>query len=715
MNRTINILINPFVVSLPIALVVIFLLPSFFNKYKLELVNQKKCKEDLNYYHDIDHDSLSEYFYLGYEKENHTFPCLKCWTELSINGDKKLIDQYNSKKNWIPNHNLLFGDFNNDNIDEVYFFEHCSDSLFLKGIDPLGKGTVFLNSFIANVKIENSLPDFGITSGGFFDLNNDENKELIFCIQAGFSLEPRAIFAFDIQNKKLITNDVKYASIEHPKVKNNKSSGYIITTSSVTPENASGPYEKFYCDSLSRLFAFNERLELLFPPIEQKRRKSVIISTVINEGSELFIYAIFNGENSIDTSWLIKYSRKGELIGRKNLNNRNYYFLVFESESKSELNIYNPATNVHFEVTPELDFINKHKDIIIGERIDQVDLNDDGETELITFRYDISKIIVYQKDFRHPVNIDFPEIDESNLQLSKCAFKDKKVNLYIQSNGVGRYYLYSKNYLYYLRFPVYLAIYLLISLLIYVLLKTQKRYLIRKFEQEQKMTELELLTIKNQIDPHFTFNAINTLSSIIYKEDKKTAHEFLVDFSALIRNTLNNSKKISIPLKDEIEFVENYLKLQQFRYVDKFDFIFRINNKVDLNAMIPRMIIQTFAENAVKHGLINKEGKSNLEINIHPVPYNHPMTSSYRMNKQAGHRTNVPARLQIEITDDGIGRVKSKQVFNYKEISTGKGNEIIRQIVEMYNRLNKTEVSFEIIDLKDSDRNKAGTKVIIII
>ena len=215
------------------------------------------------------------------------------------------------------------------------------------------------------------------------------------------------------------------------------------------------------------------------------------------------------------------------------------------------------------------------------------------------------------------------------------------------------------------------------------------------------MTELELLTIKNQIDPHFTFNAINTLSSFFYEGDKKTAHEFLVDFSALIRNTLNNSKKISIPLKDEIEFVENYLKIQQFRFIDKFDFSFQIDKEVDLNTMIPRMIIQTFAENAVKHGLVNKEGKGKLEISIHGVTLSDPV--------------NNPGRLQIEITDDGIGRKKSKQVQNYKKISTGHGHKIIKQIVEMYNRLNKTEVSFEISDLKDFEGGSKGTKVVIII
>ena len=697
MNKILNIFVNPFLISIPITLVVFFLLPSLFSKYNIDIVRIQKQNESQVYFHDIDNDSFSECIYLGYDKKNHTFPCLKCWTDVEINKDRKLIDQYNSDKVWLPDHNPIFDDFDNDHFDEIFFFEYSSDSLFLKGIDPLGGKNIFLDYFIGNVDIVDSFPDFWITYGGFYDLNSDGYKEFIFCISAGFSLEPRAIYTFDLRNNELIINDLKYAYIYHPKIGYDKSSGYVITTSSLTPENAPGPYGNYYCDAHSRLFVFNDRLKLLFQPIVQKRRKSSIISTVINEGSELFIYAIFNGETNNDTSWLIKYNKTGEEIKRVEIFNRNYRFLILESKDKFKLNLYNSSTNVCFEVTNDLEFINKHHNIKIGEKIEQLDLNDDGSNELITCDIETSEIIIYQNGFKHPLFVNFPEIHEWFFQVSKCNFKDESANLYIQSNGIGRYYLFLENDLYYFKYPFYFLVYLLISMFLFFLLQIQKQNLQKKFEQEKRMTELELLTIKNQIDPHFTFNAINTLSSIFYKEDKETAHKFLVDFSSLIRNTLNNSKKIAIPLKDEIDFVQNYLKLQQFRYSNKFDFEIHIDKEVDRNIIIPRMIIQTFAENAVKHGLVNKEGKGRLDIDIHP------MTPSRRMSE--------PQHLQIDITDDGIGREKSKQVFNYKQISTGKGHEIIKQIVDMYNKLNKASVGFEIIDLSNNDGSVSGTKV----
>ena len=700
MNRIFNFFLNPFVISIPVVFLIIWVLPNIFNKYDVQFVRSVNPKTNKLYYHDLNHNFYSEFIYLGYEKENNTYPCIKCWTDVTITGEKKLLDQYNFSNKWVPNHDLIIGDYNNDNSDELYVFTYSNDSLFLMGLDPLVKKSTILNQFISLITIENNLPDFYITDGGFYDLNSDGFKEFVFCINAGHSLEPRAIFAFDIQNEKLITHDVKYALIEKPKIGYDSIYRYIISTSSWAPENAPGPYEELYCDAYSWLFVFNEDLDFLFPPIEQKRRKSSISSIVLKEDHELFIYAIFRGETNDDTSWLIKYNRYGKEVGKTSLFQRKNQFLEIENTSGSDLYLYNRSTNIVFKVTPELKFVD-HKEVKLGEQIIQLDIDSDGKNELITFDYQYSQLIIYQQGFKHPVFIDFLDLPKSSYHVSKCNFIDSKNTLFFQNRDTGNFYRYSKNFLYYFKFPFYLGMYLLISLFLHFLLRYQKLNLHRKFEQEKKMTELELLTIKNQIDPHFTFNAINTLSSIFFKEDKKSAHEFLVDFSSLIRNTLNHSKKIAIPLKDELDFVQNYLKLQQFRYSDKFDFKIQIDKEVNHNTMVPRMIIQTFAENSVKHGLVNKEGKGSLTINIHSITGN--------------DRINQNSHLQIEITDDGIGREKSKQVQNYKQISTGKGHDIIQQIVEMYNRLNKTEVSFEINDLKDVDGKNNGTKVSIVI
>jgi len=185
---------------------------------------------------------------------------------------------------------------------------------------------------------------------------------------------------------------------------------------------------------------------------------------------------------------------------------------------------------------------------------------------------------------------------------------------------------------------------------------------------------------------------------------KKTAYDFLVGFSKLIRSTLKNSKEISVILKDEIEFVNNYMQLQQVRHDFLFEYNINVAGEVDQNQEVPKMIIQTFAENAIKHGLVYKKEKGSLDIVIRPVVETHPMTSSHRMYNSGG--------LIIEITDNGIGRKKAAEIKKKQIISTGKGHDIINQIIKMYNKLKKANVTYKIEDLYE-DRRAAGTRVVI--
>lgn len=159
----------------------------------------------------------------------------------------------------------------------------------------------------------------------------------------------------------------------------------------------------------------------------------------------------------------------------------------------------------------------------------------------------------------------------------------------------------------------------------------------KQYETERKLIELQLLTVKNQMNPHFTFNALNSISSMIYKEDKTLANDFLARFSKLIRNVLENAERISLTLDEEIQFVENYLTLEKFRFKDKFEYTINIGEDVDIQMPIPRMIIQTFVENALKHGLMHKEKGGLLQINIYK-------------GKQI---------IFIEIEDNGVGREKA--------------------------------------------------------
>ena len=208
-----------------------------------------------------------------------------------------------------------------------------------------------------------------------------------------------------------------------------------------------------------------------------------------------------------------------------------------------------------------------------------------------------------------------------------------------------------------------------------------------RLEYDKKLMELRLAAIKNQLNPHFIFNILNSIGSIILKEDKQVAYDLFTHFTSLIRHTIESSEKISIPLKEEMNQIEKYLFLQKFRFKGKFDYSIIIDDNVDLNILVPRMCAEIFVENAIKHGLKNKDKGGMITIKI----------------KRKDNETI------IEICDNGIGRKKASEIVNF---GTGKGINIAKEMFDLYKKLHKNEVRFEIIDLFDENNKAIGTKII---
>lgn len=237
-------------------------------------------------------------------------------------------------------------------------------------------------------------------------------------------------------------------------------------------------------------------------------------------------------------------------------------------------------------------------------------------------------------------------------------------------------------------FITLVALFILAALILSVvqIIRFQRK---KAFEEKEKM-ELQLKTIKNQMDPHFAFNAINMIGSMVYKKDPDTVYDYFSRFARLIRSTLQDSEKISRTLGEELDFVQNYIEIQKSRFTDKFTFNLSVDEKVDLSTQVPKMIIQTYAENAIKHGLMHKKEEGKLDISI----------------------TEKDKRLMISVEDNGIGREKAAEL---SKGSTKKGMQIIQQIFTLYNKLIKYKISQEITDLKDDQGNALGTKVVLII
>ena len=236
-----------------------------------------------------------------------------------------------------------------------------------------------------------------------------------------------------------------------------------------------------------------------------------------------------------------------------------------------------------------------------------------------------------------------------------------------------------------------LIIYSLIGGLILLLVAG---YFMYKSIKQQKLSNnlLALKSLRSQMNPHFIFNALNSVNSFIATNDERTANKYLSDFSLLMRAVLENSEEDFIPLEKEVELLELYTKLEHFRFLDKFDYTITIDDDVKVSEFqIPPMLLQPYIENAVWHGLRYKEEKGKLYIQISQAKKD---------------------EIQISIADNGIGRAKSKAMKTdnqKKHNSKGLGN--IKKRVAILNEMYKDKVDVSINDFQDAD--DTGTKVVV--
>jgi PAS domain S-box-containing protein len=206
----------------------------------------------------------------------------------------------------------------------------------------------------------------------------------------------------------------------------------------------------------------------------------------------------------------------------------------------------------------------------------------------------------------------------------------------------------------------------------------------------RELGEMKLMALRSVMNPHFIFNVLNSIQFFIAKNDRLNAINYLSTFSKLIRGILTHSVNNKIKLSDEVDMLKNYIQLEMTRFEDKFDFVMNIDNDIDIdNIEIPSLLVQPFVENAILHGLYNKNGSGTLTINI-------------LEQKDA---------IVFEIQDDGIGRqaaneLKQQNFPIHKSMGIKLTEERLKLINEHHN------VAFDVKDLVN-ENGPCGTKVVI--
>lgn len=213
----------------------------------------------------------------------------------------------------------------------------------------------------------------------------------------------------------------------------------------------------------------------------------------------------------------------------------------------------------------------------------------------------------------------------------------------------------------------------------------------RLSEMNSKISELTQANLRQQMNPHFIFNTLNSIQYYMYQHDKLATNNYLTKFSSLMRKVLDNSQHTSVPLSDELSALNLYLELESIRFKDKFDFRITIDDEIDpIMHKVPTMLIQPYVENSISHGLIPKEGKGFVSIDL-------------KLNDNC---------ILCTIEDNGIGREASmernlKREGNHNSL----GTRISRSRLDLVNELYGTSLQTVYSDLKDEEGRPAGTRV----
>jgi tetratricopeptide (TPR) repeat protein len=234
---------------------------------------------------------------------------------------------------------------------------------------------------------------------------------------------------------------------------------------------------------------------------------------------------------------------------------------------------------------------------------------------------------------------------------------------------------------------------LILSLVIGILLLSRAKIMAKRriSEMNRKISEVTQANLRQQMNPHFIFNTLNSIQYYMYQHDKLATNNYLTKFSSLMRKVLENSQHTSVPLRDELDALNLYLELESIRFKNKFDYQITVDEEIDtLLYKVPTMLIQPYVENSICHGLVPAENKGSVKIEL-------KLENDY---------------IACIIEDNGIGRDAAQaRKINKDSKHNSLGTQIVTSRLDLVNTLYGTSLKTIYTDLKNQNGEPEGTRV----
>lgn len=668
-------------------------------------------------------DSLIAYQLKNYEinsinvdHENHIW----------ITTNDGIFQYFSNRITRLEMHESAIGTFNCENNKLVVGYKDKKIQLFVResNIDKWKlKNEITLNSVPKEIKFKGN--EILISSEvGLYSYNPDDQSGYIFNFAVkGFFIKEDTIivgssgglFKFAYKNYKNFD----------PTILNKRKkiiSGRIFGLS----ENSSD--KSYYISSKKGCYELNgslKKIDFLEPIIKYKilhihsLRDTLYISTQ-NNGLYIFIgkkiKQHFNSSNGLKSDWVIQsfiYNKDLYIITEKGISifKNNKLIIIPETVSKSfSLTIaqiidhtiligttnglmminLNESENIH--TNPKIDvnvFLNGTKEIIPDYTLLDYDQNSlNFNFDRITFgnheyKY---KYRILGLDEKWQTTLD-ENVNYKNLPPGEYVFE-----LEYAEGKIYRYHFeitkpfWKETWFYILT----IAVFIIFMILFYkYLLKRMKRKSEVVFKFKLALAEAEQKALRAQLNPHFIFNSLNAIQNLILKSDIDNAYKYLGEFGKLMRITIKNSRDAKNTLEEEIQFLKLYLSIESLRFDGTFNVSFIVGTEVNLNRMIPSLILQPFVENALLHGLLplGQDKEKILEIKFEE-------TNDF---------------LICLIKDNGVGYDFKKEKNSNKTKNDSYGQELSINRLKLFDPTGESTIQ---IHSKDNNPNwKEGTEI----
>lgn len=684
-----QVITHPAFISLVMLAVVLIVLPLRFPKYRVRNIDTVYLSANIYlFYSDLDSDGNSEQIScdVGDEKQ----------TKIIVSRNEKIIKQYNLRfqpKFFRP---FWIDDYNSDGYKEIYVFTMNDDSVLLNIIDPLKSKKILVSGRYIDQrrKVTNSVDAPNIVPVRMIRKAGRTEKDFLFYIVTGYSLQPRRVYRYIIGEDSLVKSPLSGAvicNIIPNEIDMDQEQGVVLTTLGTGNLDGNFPFS----DNYSWLMVLDDSLKFMFPPKPMGLFPSRTQAFSVRMDGKANILAFYDNFGS-DTAGngLYLFDMDGSEIRKKSVSGYEHEVSrIFPGAgSKKETFFFLKDRQTTVE---EMDYsfretkVLKMPEIATGELFIMTDADFDGKQEYFFLGAGRDNLIIVKKDFRHPAVWKHNNYDKIPL-ITTYYRKGEAPRLFAQFDKTGIFFRYEKNPYYFLKYPVYPVLYGLIYLFVLIIARAQRYRLNLIKEHEKKLVELQMKSIKNQIDPHFTLNVLNAIGSLYSEEGNREKADYIfAKYAKLIRQTVISSDKVIVTIEEELDFVRNYIEIEKFRYGNLFDFSIDIRGGSDLKTRIPRMLIHTFVENAVKYGIRNRAGGGILKIIL---------------QKNGSHQS-------IIIENNGPFLDAGNPSLN----GTGKGLIILNDLIGMFQKLENIRITYNVETISDEAPESQVTRAVILV